>query len=102
MGYTFNCDLCEERYNKAPAFMGEFRESFLKTSPSTLTQAFSPGDTVTLCSDCSELLFLSGKVAMCRRCGFSQDAHDLPPGIEQCPRCEDSNTFPRIVPRTDE
>jgi len=93
MGYTFNCDVCEERYDRAPAFMGEFRESFLKTSPSTLTQLFQPGETATICRDCSEALFLSGKVAVCQRCGFSKDAADLPPGLEECPRCEESDSF---------
>jgi len=91
MGYTFNCDVCEVRYDRAPAFMGEFRESFLKTSPSTLTQLFRPGETVTICRDCSEAMFLSGKVAVCQRCGFSENAADLPPGLEECPACGESD-----------
>ena len=93
MGYTFNCDCCEDRYDRAPAFMGEFRESFLKTSPSTLTQLFQPGETVTLCRECSETLFLSGKVAVCRRCGFTEDAAELPPGLEDCPGCDESDSL---------
>jgi len=93
MGYTFNCDCCEDRYDRAPAFMGEFRESFLKTSPSTLTQLFQPGETVTLCRECSETLFLAGKVAVCRRCGFTENAADLPPGLEDCPGCDESDSL---------
>lgn len=98
MGYTFNCDICEDRYERSPAFMGEFRESFLKTSPSTLTQLFRPGETITLCKDCAEILFLAGKAAVCRRCGFTTPAADLPSGIDQCPRCEHSQHFPELVP----
>ena len=93
MGYTFNCDVCEERYDRAPAFMGEFRESFLKTSPSTLTQLFSPGETATICRECSEALFLSGKMAICQRCGFAQRATDLPDGLDQCPGCEEADSL---------
>jgi len=54
MGYTFNCDFCGDRYNRAPAFMGEFRESFLKTSDSPLVERFEPGQTVTVCRGCME------------------------------------------------
>lgn len=93
MGYTFNCDVCEDRFDNAPAFMGEFRESFLKTSPSTLTQLFDPGETVTICRECSEAALLSGKLAVCTRCGFSKAAADLQAGLEQCPRCEESDPF---------
>ena len=93
MGYTFNCDVCENRFDRAPAFMGEFRESFLKTSPSTLTQLFQPGETVTICRDCSEALFLSGKVAVCHRCGFSENAAELPPGTCRGPACKESDSL---------
>lgn len=54
MGYTFACDFCRDDYDHAPAFMGEFRESWLKTAPSPLTELFSPGDTVTVCAACME------------------------------------------------
>lgn len=93
MGYTFNCDVCEERYDRPPVFMGEFRESFLKTAPSTLTQLFEPGETATVCRECSETLFLSGKIAVCRRCGFSEGATELPPGLENCPGCDESDSL---------
>lgn len=58
MGYTFNCDGCDTRKDHAPPFMGELRETFLKTSDSPLTDAFQPGQTVTLCRSCSESLLL--------------------------------------------
>jgi hypothetical protein len=58
MGYTFTCDHCGTGVNRTPPFMGEFRESFLKTSDSPLTEAFQPGQTVTVCRECSEGLFL--------------------------------------------
>lgn len=91
MGYTFRCDgPCGEGYDRSPAFMGEIRESFIKTSPSVLAQMFDPGETVTICDDCSELILASGVVAFCPRCGFAENAADLPPDVERCPRCEDS------------
>lgn len=58
MGYTFTCDECGRQYDHAPAFMGEFRESFLKTSDSPLTEVYQPGQTVTVCRDCTEGAFL--------------------------------------------
>ena len=58
MGYTFNCDACGSRYDRTPPFMGEFRETFLKTADSPLVDLFAPGQTVTLCRDCSEEVFL--------------------------------------------
>lgn len=55
MGYTFRCDgPCGEQYGHAPPFMGELRESFIKTSDSPLTELFKPGQTVTLCRTCAE------------------------------------------------
>ena len=90
MGYTFNCDgPCGERYDTAPPFMGEFRESWLKTTPSVLVHAFNPGQTVTLCRDCSELFFASGKIVVCQRCGHADHAHDYPTGQETCPQCDE-------------
>lgn len=58
MGYTFNCDMCRRGVNATPPFMGEFRETFLKTADSPLVDLFSPGETVTLCRECSEEVFL--------------------------------------------
>lgn len=54
MGYTFTCDICNSDYDRAPAFMGEFRETFLKTSDSPLTELFQPGQTMTACRNCME------------------------------------------------
>jgi len=54
MGYTFTCDECGRGYDRAPPFMGEFRETFLKTSDSPITQLFQPGQTVTICRACME------------------------------------------------
>lgn len=58
MGYTFVCDDCGSRYDRAPALMGEFRESFLKTADSPLTEVYQPGQTVTVCRECAEGQFL--------------------------------------------
>jgi len=97
MGYTFNCDgPCGKRYDKAPPFMGEFRETFLKTRPSVLTEMFTPGETVTLCEDCSEAVFASATFMVCIRCGWHQNALTLPDGVDECPRCENSDF--RFVP----
>jgi hypothetical protein len=57
MGYTFTCDKCGVGYDRTPPFMGEFNESFLKTSDSILTELFAPGQTVTVCRGCAEELF---------------------------------------------
>ena len=54
MGYTFACDGCGTAYDHAPPFMGEFRETFLKTYPTPLVDVYSPGQTVTLCTACCE------------------------------------------------
>ena len=57
MGYTFTCDDCGTQYDRAPAFMGEFRETFLKTDPRAppFTDAgYQPGVTVTICAVCME------------------------------------------------
>lgn len=54
MGYTFVCDVCGTGYDHAPPFMGELRETFLKTSDSPLTEVYQPGQTVTMCRDCAE------------------------------------------------
>lgn len=58
MTYTFNCDACGERYDSAPPFMGEFRESFLKTTGGDVAEHYGIGETVTICADCSRGLFL--------------------------------------------
>lgn len=58
MPYTFNCDgPCGRRYDSAPPFMGEFRETFLKTSDSFLVEQYDKGQTVTMCRDCAEEVF---------------------------------------------
>ena len=54
MGYTFICERCGEGKNREPPFIGEFVDTFLKTSPSPLTQDYSAGQTVTICQDCME------------------------------------------------
>jgi hypothetical protein len=38
--------------------MGEFRETFLKTSNSPLVHEFEVGETVTFCRDCCERILL--------------------------------------------
>lgn len=58
MGYTFNCDGCGARQDHAPPFMGEFRESFLKTTPTPFAELYEPGETVTLCEECCQKLIL--------------------------------------------
>lgn len=58
MGYTFNCDGCGGRYDRAPAFMGEFRETFLKTTPTPLAEVYDIGETVTICAECMEGIVL--------------------------------------------
>lgn len=58
MGYTHRCDACGSQYDATPPFMGEFRESWIKTADSPLTDAYTPGQTVTLCRDCIESLLL--------------------------------------------
>lgn len=90
MGYTYVCDgFCGDAHDSAPPFMGSFSEQFIKTSPSILAQMFDPGETVTMCRECSELLFESGKLAVCRRCGWGVEVSELPPGVETCPRCDE-------------
>lgn len=54
MPYTYTCDGCDAREESAPPFMGEFRETWLKTADSPLTEAYNPGQTVTLCRRCLE------------------------------------------------
>jgi len=58
MGYTFTCDHCGDRYDSAPPFMGELSERFLKTTDSSLTDLFEPGQTITFCRGCSEELLV--------------------------------------------
>lgn len=58
MGYTYTCDKCRCGFDSAPPFMGEFRETFLKTEATMLADVFAPGETVTLCRSCSEEVFL--------------------------------------------
>jgi hypothetical protein len=58
MGYTFTCDDCHRGFDHAPPFMGELSERFLKTADSPLVDHYQPGETVTLCRDCSEAILL--------------------------------------------
>jgi len=58
MGYVFNCDGCGDRKDHSPPFMGEFRESFLKTTGAEFRQEFNIGETVTLCESCAREVFL--------------------------------------------
>jgi hypothetical protein len=59
MGYTFNCDgPCGRRYDHEPPFIAEFTETFLRTSDSPLTEEFTEGQTVAMCRQCSEEVFL--------------------------------------------
>jgi len=57
MGFVFNCDGCGIRVDHAPPFMGEFRETFLKTDGGQFAE-FEPGQTVTLCTKCCEEVLL--------------------------------------------
>lgn len=55
MGYTFVCDDCRRGFDRSPAFMGEFRESFLEATEAggVFAEAgYQPGQTVTICADC--------------------------------------------------
>lgn len=55
MGYTFTCDGCDEHQDTLPAFMGELRESWFKTSEiggHLADMGYSPGQTVTFCGPC--------------------------------------------------
>jgi len=57
VGYTFECDDCGTEYTHMPAFMGEFRESFLESSREGGTFAdagYRPGSTVTICAHCMQ------------------------------------------------
>jgi hypothetical protein len=90
VGYTFDCDGCGDSHHNFPPFAGEFTEEFLKTVGGKFAAAFKPGQKVTICSECMELYVLAGKVFACLRCGFSDDLMDLPDGIDECPRCEES------------
>lgn len=54
MGYTYICERCDRGYNQEPPFIGEFVDTFIKTSPSLLTGDYAPGQTVTICADCME------------------------------------------------
>jgi len=57
VGYQFECDDCGERYGHMPAFMGEFRESFLEATKHGglfADAGYRPGQTITLCAPCME------------------------------------------------
>lgn len=96
MGYTYRCDgPCGEGYNTMPPFAGEFTETFLNTAGGKFALDFQPGEKVTLCADCMELMVLSGKIAVCRICGYAQDISDLNKYEPDCPQCDD----PEIILR---
>lgn len=56
MGYTFTCDgPCGKHRDELPAFMGEIRESWFKTTTEggiLADMGYSPGQTITLCGEC--------------------------------------------------
>lgn len=55
MAYTYECDDCGDAYDDLPAFMGELREAWFKTSElgGLLAEAgYAPGQTVTFCPRC--------------------------------------------------
>lgn len=97
VGYTFNCDGCETRFDTFPPFSGEFTERFIETTPSPLTAAFSPGEKVTLCRECAEAVFSPGKVIACYNCGWQQQLSKLTDRSAMeldsygCPRCESND-----------
>lgn len=88
MGYTFDCDGCGGSYHEFPPFAGEFTEQFLKTAGGKFAMKFNPGEKVTVCADCMALFVLTGEIAVCQRCGYTQDLIDLPDDIDECPNCE--------------
>lgn len=57
MGYGFTCDDCgTEHPNDLPAFVGEVREQWFKTTDLggiVADMGYSPGETLTLCGDCT-------------------------------------------------
>lgn len=58
MGYGFECDRCENPGN-TPALMGQFSERVWMTTPLgdyLKSAGYELGDTVTLCSDCTEAI----------------------------------------------
>lgn len=94
MGYTFICDgPCGEGYNTFPPFAGEFTEEFLKTRGGKFALDYKPGQKVTLCADCMELMVLAGKIAVCRMCGHAQEIKDLNEHEPDCPACEDGELY---------
>jgi len=55
MTYTFECDRCGNDYEQLPAFMGEVRERWFKTTElgGLLADAgYTPASTVTICGPC--------------------------------------------------
>lgn len=59
MPYTYDCDgPCGRSFTDRPPFMGEFRESFLKTDGGVFASQYQPGQTITLCAECTERVLL--------------------------------------------
>ncbi len=93
MGYIYDCDGCNKTEHSFPPFAGEFTEQFLKTVGGQFAAVFDPGEKVTICADCMELQVLAGKIVVCQRCGWSVRATELPAGKDECPGCEESESF---------
>jgi len=95
MGYTYRCDGCGDGYNTFPPFAGEFTEEFLNTSGGRFALDFNPGEKVTICKDCMDLLVLSGTIAVCRKCGTQHDIDDLTEYDPECAACDDGDLWLR-------
>ena len=55
MGYTHECDVCGEGFDSLPAFVGEVREAWFKTTALggiLADEGYSPGETITFCGEC--------------------------------------------------
>lgn len=55
MGYTYSCDDCGDDHDSLPAFMGEIRETWFKTTEIggyLADEGYSPGQTITICGPC--------------------------------------------------
>ena len=55
MGYTYTCDSCDASRESLPAFVGELREQWFKTTELggyLADEGYSPGETITFCGEC--------------------------------------------------
>jgi len=88
MGYTFVCDgPCGEGYHTFPPFAGEFTEQFLKTRGGKFAIDFKPGEKVTVCANCLDLMLLAGQIAVCRRCGAAWEPDGPNDHDPECHNC---------------